>query len=252
LQEFRPIVKRARDRELTEEDTKIRITRFVENVLGYDPYKDISAEYQVRGSFVDYAIRAKGQIQYFVEVKSVKTKLNERHLAQIITYVANAGVEFCVLTNLVEWHVYHIEFGKPVTWTLLFSVNLIEQRTAKVAELIWVLSRKAVISGELEALWKKTSSIAPANLLQAVFSAEGMNGIRKALKKASGHKFTLGEVARAVADLLDKPSLMDGRVAKMVKKLESADKKPRPARKTRKTTGGAQSPTGNPESPGPS
>jgi predicted type IV restriction endonuclease len=111
-------------RDANEGDTRLFVTDFLCDVLGYDKYENITTEYQVRGEFADYGLRVEKQLVALIEVKRATTKLGAKHLRQVEMYAVNEGIPWLLLTNGAEWRVYHLTPGMPVTIDLAFTVNL--------------------------------------------------------------------------------------------------------------------------------
>ncbi len=71
------------DRDANEGDTRLLVTDFLCDGLGFDKYEDLTTEYLVRGEFADYGIRIDKDLVAFLEVKRVATKLAAKHLRQV-------------------------------------------------------------------------------------------------------------------------------------------------------------------------
>src|SRR5206468_2478634 len=123
-----------------EGDTRLLVTDFLCDALGFDKFSDLTTEYQVKGEFADYGLRIDKQLVAFIEVKRVTTKLSTKHLRQVEMYAVNEGVEWVILTNGVEWQVYHLTGGLPVVIDLVFTVNLLDEGPApqKVNQLYYL------------------------------------------------------------------------------------------------------------------
>ena len=98
-------------RDANEGDTRLLVTDFLCEGLGYDKYEDLTTEYQVRGEFADYGVRIARQLVAFIEVKRCTTRLSARHLRQVEMYAVNEGVEWMILTNGQVWQVWHLTAG---------------------------------------------------------------------------------------------------------------------------------------------
>jgi hypothetical protein len=92
----------ARSRDVGESDTVLIATDFLADVLGYDKYSEITAEFVIRSTFCDLAIRTNGQLRFLIEVKAIGTDLKENHLRQAADYGANQGADWVLLTNGAE------------------------------------------------------------------------------------------------------------------------------------------------------
>ncbi len=101
-------------RDANEGDTRLLVTDFLCEGLGYDKYEDLTTEYQVKGEFADYGVRIAKQLVAFIEVKRCTTKLGAKHLRQVEMYAVNEGVEWMILTNGQVWQVWHLTPGMPV------------------------------------------------------------------------------------------------------------------------------------------
>jgi hypothetical protein len=111
-------------RDANEGDTRLLVTDFLCDGLGYDKYEDLTTEYQVKGEFADYGVRIAKQLVAFIEVKRCTTKLGAKHLRQVEMYAVNEGVEWMILTNGQVWQVWHLTAGLPVELTMALEVDL--------------------------------------------------------------------------------------------------------------------------------
>jgi Type I restriction enzyme R protein N terminus (HSDR_N) len=112
-------------RDANEGDTRLLVTDFLCEGLGYDKYEDLTTEYQVKGEFADYGVRIAKQLVAFIEVKRCTTKLSPRHLRQVEMYAVNEGVEWIILTNGQVWQVWHLTAGLPVILDPALEVDLL-------------------------------------------------------------------------------------------------------------------------------
>ena len=101
-------------RDANEGDTRLLVTDFLCDGLGYDKYEDLTTEYQVKGEFADYGVRIDKQLVAFIEVKRCTTTLGAKHLRQVESYAVNEGVEWMLLTNGRVWQAWHLTGGLPV------------------------------------------------------------------------------------------------------------------------------------------
>ncbi|SEP52119.1 type I restriction enzyme HsdR N-terminal domain-containing protein, partial [Amycolatopsis saalfeldensis] len=102
------------ERDANEGDTRLLVTDFLCEGLGFDKYEDLTTEYQVKGEFADYGVRIDRQMVAFIEVKRCTQKLGIRQLRQVQMYAVNEGVEWMILTNGQVWQVWHLTGGLPV------------------------------------------------------------------------------------------------------------------------------------------
>lgn len=196
-------------RDANEGDTRLLVTDFLCEALGYDKYTDLTTEYQVKGEFADYGVRIEQQMVAFIEVKRVTTKLNAKHLRQVEMYAVNEGVEWVILTNGSQWQVYHLTGGLPVAIDLAIDVNLLGDATPaqKVNDLFY-LTRESFQRHQIDELWKAKRATSPISLARMICSESVATAIRKELKRETGHNIDELEIVRLLRDTVIRPEAM--------------------------------------------
>lgn len=171
------------ERDAVEADTRMLVTDILCDVLGYDKYEDLTAEYQVKGDFADFGIRVDKQLKAFVEIKRVRQDLNKTHLRQVESYALREGVVWVVLTNVRIWELYRVEpvAGEHSEVTLLFSVDLLDDATPfkKKQEQLFLLSREAIQKKVLDEFWKNQLATSPKVVKRALLSSEVIAAVKK-------------------------------------------------------------------------
>ena len=178
-----------------ETDTRLLVTDFICDGLGYDKYQDLDTEYRVKGEFADYGIRIDNDLVAFVEVKRVNTKLAPKHLRQVEMYAVNEGVEWIVLTDGAHWQVYRLTGGLPIQVDLTLDTNLLGDSTVnqKVDELIY-LTRESLKRNQIYDIWKAKVATSPKSLADAILSDSVTDAIRKELRRSTGHRVDQEEI----------------------------------------------------------
>lgn len=98
---------------------------------------------------------------------------------------------------------YRVNFGKPISTTLIYKLDLLEKDDFKKApEQVWYLTKQAVEKGELEDFWKRTNALIPENLAKLVYSEEIVKRLRNELKAETGIYFQLDDVATSLYDVI--------------------------------------------------
>ena len=197
-------------RDANEGDTRLLVTDFLTDALGYDKYDDLTTEYSVKGEFADYGIRIDKQLTAFIEVKRCTTKLGPKHLRQVEMYAVNEGVEWIVLTNGGTWQVYHVTGGLPVVIDLAFDVDLLSAETVsqKAAELFF-LTRDAMKRRLIDELWKAKAAMSPKSLGKVLLRAEVLDVIRKELRRSTGQNVDVKELAGVLRETVLRPECLD-------------------------------------------
>ncbi len=202
LKKFLPIFQEAHDQAMNESDTSLRISKFCENVLGYDVFKDVSREHAVKDRNVDYAIKCNGKIQFFIEVKQAGAALKEKHAEQASNYAANAGVRWVLLTNGGNWNMYHLTFDEGIQLDLAWSLNVLEDNIKDSSAKLSMLHRKSMAKGELDEYYDRLKILSPKSVLQAIFHENVLRLIRLQLKKSSGTKIDEQELADNIKKMI--------------------------------------------------
>ena len=205
-----------------EADTRIMTNSFLTEILGYQELEEIKTEYRIKSEYADYVIQLKRKKHFVVEVKSIELDINEKHLRQSLAYAANEGIDWILLLNGREIQLFRVNFAKPITTTLIFKLDLMNNDDLKKApELLWNLTKKAVEKRELETFWKRTNALNPDNLSKLLYSEEVVKRLRNDLKEQTGIYFQIEDVAASLRQIITdkiefpKPKL---RVKKIVKK----------------------------------
>jgi hypothetical protein len=193
-------------RDANEGDTRLLVTDFLCDGLGYDKYEDLTTEYNVKGDFADYGVRIDKQLTAFIEVKRVTTKLSGKHLRQVEMYAVNEGVEWLILTNGAAWQVFHVTGGLPVVIDLAFEVDLLGEETPAVkAGKLFYLTREALRRRQLDELWKAKAATSPKSMGKALLSDPVLDALRKELRRATGMNLDAKELARIMKESVLRP-----------------------------------------------
>jgi hypothetical protein len=193
-------------RDANEGDTRLIVTDFLTEGLGYDKYADLTTEYAVRGEFADFGIRIDKQLVAFIEVKRIATKLSERHLRQVQMYAVNEGVEWMVLTNGAVWQVWHLSPGMPVAVDLAFEVDLLaDASVASKANLLFYLCRESLRRHQIDELWRVKRATSPSSLTRVILSDGVLQAARRELRRQTGHAADVAELRRLLVDTVLRP-----------------------------------------------
>ncbi len=188
---------------LDESATRIMTNSFLTTILGYEELVEIKTEYRIRSEYADYVVQLKRKKHFVVEVKSIGLDLSDKHLRQSLSYAANEGIDWILLLNGREIQLYRVNFGKPVTTTLIFKIDLLDKDDFKrCPELLWNLSKKAVERGELEEFWKRTNALNHENLAKLLYSEEIVKRLRNDLKEQTGIYFQIEDVAESLREVI--------------------------------------------------
>jgi predicted type IV restriction endonuclease len=189
--------------DLDESGTRLMVNDLLTEVLGYKPIEEIKTEYMIRGTYADYMVQIKGNRHFLVEVKALTLSLSDKHLRQVISYGANEGVDYAVLTNGREVQLHRIIFGKPIDSKLIFSVDITSKENSKLAvEKLQFLHRDAVTKKGLDKLWNRFIALEIYTIAGILFDNSIINIIRRALKRKFKNKFEKEEIKDSLSRVI--------------------------------------------------
>ncbi|HVC75176.1 MAG TPA: hypothetical protein VND96_01535 [Candidatus Micrarchaeaceae archaeon] len=197
-------------RDANEADTRMLITDILREGLGYSEYGDLSAEHPVRGEFADYGLRIDQQLVAFVEMKRATTKLGLRHLRQVELYAMHEGVEWVVLTNGADWHVYHLTAGLPIVVDLAFHINLVDEKVspAQKVDKLFYLSKESMKRRQIDELWRMQAATSPRQLVAALLSKPVLVAVHREVWRRTRERVDEKELAKLLRDTVFRPEAL--------------------------------------------
>jgi hypothetical protein len=216
LARFATAFREARERGANESDTVMYLVKFFEEVLGFDSLKgEISKELAIKDRYCDVALKLDGTVRLLVEAKAAGLKaLADKHIEQAENYASRAGIPWVVLTNGIEWRLYHLTFaaGEGIVHDLAFETDLVEG-LEKDADGLWsklsLLSRDAMRRDELDAFWAQKKVLSAASVVRVLFHEDVLRDVRRLLRKDAEAMLDLDDVFRAVRDVISKEALAE-------------------------------------------
>ncbi|MEW6058404.1 MAG: type I restriction enzyme HsdR N-terminal domain-containing protein [Bdellovibrionota bacterium] len=201
-----PHLQRARDEKLNEADTSRRVCKVLEDALGYDGFSEITREKQIKGKYVDLAVKLDGVVQFLIEVKSADTDLRDRHIEQAQHYAATGNIPWVVLTNGISWVLYHLSFDEGIEYERAFAVDLLDNPLNGAAEALSLLHRQSLLRGDLETFWKKQTALSPQSIGRALFHEDTLARVRRLIRKQKGILIDEEDLGRAIQALFSAES----------------------------------------------
>lgn len=195
-----------REKDAAEADTRHLVTDFLVEVLGFDKYENLTAEFNVKGDWADYGIRIEKQLVAFVEVKRITQKLSVTHLRQVESYALKEGVQWAILTNAQVWQVYYVQpiKGQQSEVSLIFEVDTLDEavRPAQKTDLLFLLSREALTRGLLDDFRSAQDAVSPKTLRPILLSDDVLSAVRKEVRRKTKHLVDEKKLKEAVSRLL--------------------------------------------------
>ena len=212
LRRYQPIVRKLKERDVSEADTVTVIKDMLSDIFGYDKYAELTSEQQIRGTFCDLAIKVGEKVHYLAEVKSAGTSLNDNHLRQAVNYGAHHGIEWVILTNAITWKVYRLKFAQPLGWdeVCCFDMGDISSRSNDDLSKLYMLSRESVTTDVLQAYHRQAQILNRYVIAELLQSDTLLGTLRKEFRRLFDMKPTVEELRGMVVTDVLKRDTLDG------------------------------------------
>ncbi|MGV8084411.1 MAG: type I restriction enzyme HsdR N-terminal domain-containing protein [Coriobacteriia bacterium] len=226
LRKYRSVAQKSRSNGAQESDTRMIVSSIISEVLGWDAFDNLTGEYRVKGNYIDFVMRKDGKNFLIIEVKAITTRLNAKHLYQAVSYAANEGVEWVLLTNGAEWQLYRVLFQKPVDQVLVFEIDITsdEVKPKERASLFYLLTPEAQRKDELEAYYQRTRALAAPNIARLILTEPVLTKLRSEIKNDSGYRIALDELSDLLVGCIIRAEVNTDAVSKQHQKIKRAAK----------------------------
>lgn len=188
LRQFQPILEAQRARDVSEADTVTIVKDILGSVFGYDKYADLTSEHSIRGTFCDLAVKLDAKLAFLIEVKAIGLDLKDSHIKQAVDYASNQGCEWVVLTNAIEWRLYHVLFKKPIDKQEIAHFNLLQvnPRRDEDLEALYLLTREGFTKSAM-ADYRDKKDATSRFLLAAIItgSTDVLTAVRREVRRVS-------------------------------------------------------------------
>lgn len=234
IKKYKKILSKAQSQDINESDTVTIITDMLQDVFGYEKYSEITSEFAIKKTFCDLAIKLDDTVKLLIEVKSAGMSLKDIHLKQAVDYGANAGIDWVVLTNGVDWKIYKIIFSKPIDHELVYEFDFtqLNAKRQEDIEYLYMLSRESLnktAKSNLQDFHCQKQFVNKYIIGQIMLTEDAATFIRKAIKKISADaKPTAEEIQAIIEDEILKREVLEDHKSEEAKKLvQKAMKKPK-------------------------
>ncbi|MES9944508.1 MAG: type I restriction enzyme HsdR N-terminal domain-containing protein [Candidatus Thiodiazotropha sp.] len=214
---FQKVLAAAKDRDVNESDTVTIISDMLESVFGFDKYTELTREFAIQGTFCDLAVKVDGSIEYLIEVKAIGLDLKDSHLRQAVNYGAKQGIKWVVLTNGVNWEIYHISVQGNVEHEKICEFNFLDLNARKAADqdILFMLCRRGVSKGLIEEMYEYRKSVNKFMVSSIIASDPIVSAIKRELKKIKhGLKVTDEEIKEIILSDVLKREVTESDTAK--------------------------------------
>ena len=201
LRRFSPHLLKAQKDNLNEADTCQRLVKFFEQVLGYDTLTDITSETQIKDKYVDFAVKIDGHIKFLIEAKAAGITLRDRHVEQAERYASQGNIRWVLLTNGIQWFLYHLTFDEGIEYDRVFSIDLSNDPHDLAPECIGILHKRAIKKNEHESFLQKRQALGPASIGRALMSENIVRSIRREIRKQEGLLIDEEDLVKSIHDM---------------------------------------------------
>jgi hypothetical protein len=193
-------------RDAGEGDTRLLVTDFLCDGLGYGKHADLTAEYQAEGEFAGYGVRAARRLVAFIEVKRAAARLAPQHLHWAGRHAASAGAEWVILTNGQTWQAWHLTAGPPPVLDSVLEASLLGgDGSAQQADILFQLSKEAFRHHVIDGLWRLRAATSATSLGTVITSGPVIDQIRKELRRRTGHDMDPAELSDLIRSSVLRP-----------------------------------------------
>ncbi|MCK6486464.1 MAG: type I restriction enzyme HsdR N-terminal domain-containing protein [Phycisphaerae bacterium] len=212
LKSFRNILEQQKARDVSEADTVTVVKDLLSEIFGYDKYAEVTSEHFIRGTYCDLAVKLDTKLAFLIEVKAIGLDLKDSHIKQAVDYAANQGCEWVVLTNAVEWCLYHIVFKKPIDRQEIARFNLLQVSAKNEGDLekLYLVTREGFAKSALAEYRDRKDATSRFMLAAIILNTDSVqSAIRREIRR--------------VSDILVKPEVIDKMLREEVIKRETIE-----------------------------
>lgn len=213
LRRFTPVLIAQRDRDVSEADTVTVVKDLLSDLFGYDKYAEVTSEHAIRGTYCDLAIRVDGKLRLLIEVKSIGTTLNEKHVKQAVDYATNQGLDWVVLTNGIKWFLYRVSFKKPIEAKVVaeFDLLALDLSSDTDSEKVYILTREGLVKGAVVEFTEKQSATNKFLIAAVLVNDEDvLNCIRRELRRITEIMVPIEVIAGVLRNEVIKRETLEG------------------------------------------
>lgn len=221
LKQLCPILQSLRDRDVSEADTVTIVKDLLNQVFGYDKYTEVTSEYAIRGTYCDLAVKLDSKLESLIEVKAIGSELNERHVKQTIDYASNQGVDWVILTNGIDWVLYHVLFKKPIDKEEVARVNLLQvsPRSEPDLERLFLFTKEGIQKDARTEYRDRKDATSHHMLAAIILNSDAIIGtIRREVRHMSDIVVDKGVIAKVLREQVIKREALEGEQAEEAQK----------------------------------
>lgn len=255
LRAFQAILEQQRSRDVSEADTVTIVKDVLSEVFGFDKYAELTSEHSIRGTYCDLAVKVEGKLAFLIEVKAIGLELKDSHVKQAIDYAANQGCEWVVLTNGIDWRLYHVLFKKPIDKQEIAHFNLLtaRARSDEDIEKMYLLTREGFTKSSLADYRDRKDATSRYMIAAIILNSDAVqSAIRREIRRATEIAVDEAGIDKMLRDEVIKRETIEGPEAEAANRrvAKSADRRIVRAAERPEATAGVADPAGPPVADG--
>lgn len=218
LKAFQNILEQQKARDVSEADTVTIVKDLFSEIFGYDKYAEVTSEHSIRGTFCDLAVKLDAKLAFLIEVKAIGLDLKDSHIKQAVDYAANQGCEWVVLTNGVEWCLYHVVFKKPIDKQEIARFNLlgVSAKNESDLEKLYLLTREGFSKSALAEYRDRKDATSRFMLAAIILHSDSVQtAIRREIRRVSDILVEPDVIDRMLRDEVIKRETIEGEQAEL-------------------------------------
>lgn len=213
LKTFQGVLQQQKARDVSEADTVTVVKDLLSEIFGFDKYAELTSEFSIRGTYCDLAIKIEGRLAMLIEVKAIGVELKDQHVKQAVDYASNQGCEWVVLTNGIEWRLYHVLFKKPIDKQEIAVINLLEcsPRSEADQEKLYLVTREGFAKSAL-AEYRDRKDATSRFMLAAIITGSDavISAVRREVRRVSELLVDEETIVRMLRDEVIKRETLEG------------------------------------------
>jgi hypothetical protein len=165
-------------------DTGDIVRAMLGDMLGYDPFFDVTSEASVRGPHADHAVLLDNQLRFLLIVKAIGSVPHAAHLLRLSGTNLPTYAEWAVATNADIWACYRLGIGPDRHPELVLRVSLLDNSTFddKLTAFA-MLSKEGLQQNALVDHWEQNRALNPGRIAAMLLSDELLNLLRRELQR---------------------------------------------------------------------
>jgi len=171
----------------SEEEVRRWCIDVLKAALGYED-ANIDTELRALNQRIDIALKQDDKVFMIIECKNARSKLPNNVRDQAVMYAVNKSADWAVATNGAVWKLYRVfpQKGCDPRVVQVFDIALLDEDGVSEhdIECLYLLTERALFSGDTEAKFHRMECLSKRNLLNALTSERVLKAMRRQLMES--------------------------------------------------------------------